>query len=421
MVDIKISEKVSPAFYDFWRASDKFLYKVLKGGRNSAKSTHISIRLVFNRMKYKSNALVVRKVANTIDTSVFEQLLWAIDYLGVSSYWRIKRSPLSLTYMPFGNRIIFRGADNPLKLKSIKTSAFPITDLWVEELAEFKMEEEVNIIVESILRAELPEGLRYNIFYSYNPPKRKNNWTNKKYNSQILLPNTFIHHSDYTTNPHLSQVSLDEIAAAQAKNIHKYKWTYLGEPIGGGVVPFSNLTFRTITDEEVRAFDNIRQGIDWGYASDPFVFGKLHYDKLRRKILLLDEIYEVKLSNREAAERIIVKGCHHTMTTADSAEPKSIAEMKTYGLRMSGAKKGPGSVVYGEKWLDDLDEIVIDPNRTPNAAREFESIDYQMDADGNMKNKLEEVDNHWIDLCRYALEHDMKVRKTAPVGKPSGY
>jgi PBSX family phage terminase large subunit len=406
-----MSEKILPAFRPFWSAEDKYLYKVLKGGRNSSKSTHISIRMIFNRMKYPTSGLVVRKVGNTIETSVFEQLLWAIDYLGVQRYWRVKRSPLELIYVPTGNKIIFRGADDPLKLKSIKISRFPITDLWVEELAEFKSEDEVDTIVKSVLRAELPPGLKYSIYFSYNPPKRKQNWVNKKYNTQFLPSNTLVHHSTYLDNPFVSQSFLEEAEEDKRRNEHKYRWIYLGEPIGGGVVPFSNLAFRPITDEEVRSFDNIRQGIDWGYAADPFAFVRLHYDKRRRRLFFIGEIYEIKLSNREAALRIISNGWNDVPITADSAEPKSIAEMKTYGIKISGAKKGPGSVEYGEKWLDDLEEIVIDYKRTPNVAKEFENIDYQMDKDGNIKSKLEDKDNHTIDATRYACEDDMKDRK----------
>jgi PBSX family phage terminase large subunit len=342
---------------------------------------------------------------------VFEQLCWAIDYLGVGHCWKATKSPLGLTYLPRSNRIIFRGADEPAKLKSIKTSKYPIAILWIEELSEFKTEEEVDTIVNSVLRAKLARGLKYSIFFSYNPPKRKQNWVNKKYNTRFIPDNVYVHHSTYLDNPHVSEAFMQEVTETKDKNEHKYRWIYLGEPIGGGVVPFDNLVFRDITDEEVRSFDNIRQGIDWGYAADPFAFVRLHYDKRRRRLFFIGEIYEIKLSNREAALRIISNGWNDVPITADSAEPKSIAEMKIYGLKISGAKKGPGSVEYGEKWLDDLEEIVIDYKRTPNIAKEFENIDYQMDKDGNIKSKLEDKDNHTIDATRYACEDDMKERK----------
>ncbi|MEK5354533.1 PBSX family phage terminase large subunit [Paenibacillus sp. FSL L8-0709] len=416
MQQIKLSEIVTPQFKSFWQASNshRYLRHVLKGGRGSAKSTHIGLKVVKDVMKYPVTALVIRKVARTLEESVFEQLKEAIEILGVSAYWRVLKSPLQLIYLPRGNKIIFRGADDPLKLKSIKVSKFPIAIMWIEELAEFKTEEEVTTIENSVLRAELPDGLFYAFYYSYNPPKRKQNWTNKKYESQFRQANTYVHHSTYLDNPHLSKAFLEEAAEAKTKGkIDKdglslrYKWEYLGEAIGSGVVPFDNLVFREITDDEIKSFDNIRQGIDWGYGVDPVSFGRWHYDKTRRRLYALDERFGVKISNRELAEWINARNYHDVVTTADNAEPKSIDEMKTYGIRIRGAKKGPGSVEYGEKWLDDLKEIVIDSKRTPHTAKEFEDIDYQTDADGNPRAKLEEKDNHSIDQCRYALESDM--------------
>ncbi|MEK5277669.1 PBSX family phage terminase large subunit [Paenibacillus sp. FSL H7-0735] len=416
MQQIKLSEIVTPQFKSFWQASNshRYLRHVLKGGRGSAKSTHIGLKVVKDVMKYPVTALVIRKVARTLEESVFEQLKEAIEILGVSAYWRVLKSPLQLIYLPRGNKIIFRGADDPLKLKSIKVSKFPIAIMWIEELAEFKTEEEVTTIENSVLRAELPDGLFYAFYYSYNPPKRKQNWTNKKYESQFRQANTYVHHSTYLDNPHLSKAFLEEAEEAKSKGkIDKdglslrYKWEYLGEAIGSGVVPFDNLVFREITDDEIKSFDNIRQGIDWGYGVDPVSFGRWHYDKTRRRLYALDERFGVKISNRELAEWINARNYHDVVTTADNAEPKSIDEMKTYGIRIRGAKKGPGSVEYGEKWLDDLKEIVIDSKRTPHTAKEFEDIDYQTDADGNPRAKLEEKDNHSIDQCRYALESDM--------------
>lgn len=411
MAEIKISDIINLNFREFWKVSKehKYLKYVLKGGRASAKSTHIGFRLIMDIMKYPVSALVVRKVGNTLSESVYEQLKECADILGVSQYFEFKVSPLQMVYKPRGNKIVFRGADDPNKIKSLKIAKYPVAILWIEELAEFKTEDEVTTIEQSVLRAELPEGLFYSFYYSYNPPKRKQSWVNKKYNTQFLPANTYVHHSTYLENPHISKETVEEAENLKERDNFKYRWIFLGEPIGSGVVPFSNLVFRTITDEEYNAFDNIRQGCDWGYATDPLAFVRLHYDKTRRRIFFMDEIYGVKIFNRELAEKMKKKGYDTTLTTADSAEPKSISEMKNeYGCNFKGAKKGPGSVEYGETWLDDLEEIVIDAKRTPNVAREFENIDYQTDKDGNPKAKLEDKDNHTIDATRYALEKDMK-------------
>ena len=407
----RISEIINKNFYEFWKVinSNNYLFHVLKGGRASAKSTHIAIWLVLALMKYPVTCLCIRKVGNTLAESVFEQLKEAIEILNVGHVWKIQKSPLQLIYIPRGNKFIFRGADDPAKIKSIKMSKFPIAFVWFEELAEFKTEEEVSTIVNSVLRAELPDGLTYKVIYSYNPPKRKQSWVNKKFETQFIPDNTYIHHSTYLENPHISKAFIEEANETKKNNEFKYRWEYLGEPIGSGVVPFSNLVFRTITDEEIASFDNIRQGNDFGYATDPMAFVRIHYDKKKRIIYFIDEIYGVKMSIRELASKIKSKGYDDFHVTCDSAEPRSIAELRELGIKALKAKKGPGSIEFGENWLDDLEAIVIDVKRTPNVAREFENIDYQTDKDGNIRPKLEDKDNHSIDSTRYALELDMKL------------
>ena len=306
--------------------------------------------------------------------------------------------------------MVFRGAQHPERIKSLKDSRFPFAVAWVEELAEFRTEEEVTTITNSLLRGELDEGLQYKFFFTYNPPKRKQSWVNKKYGTQFVSGNTFVHHSTYFDNPFIAKEFIKEAEETKKKNEMKYRWEYMGEAIGSGITPFNNLEFRDITDEEVANFDNIRNGLDFGYATDPLAFVRWHYDKKHNGIYAIDEFYGQKISNRQAANWIKSRGYQSDRIAADSAEPKSIAELHgDYNLpNVYGVKKGPDSVEFGERWLDDLDFICIDPKRTPNIAREFESIDYQVDRDGNPKPRLEDKDNHAIDATRYAFADDMR-------------
>lgn len=405
-------EKIKPSFYSVARATmnPEILHIACKGGRGSGKSSDIAILLTILIKAFPVNAVCIRKTDNTLEQSVYEQLKWAISELGLTSEFKFNKSPLRITYVPRGNYIVFRGAQNPERIKSLKDSRFPFAIGWIEELAEFKTEDEVKTITNSLLRGELADGLFYKFFYSYNPPKRKHSWVNKKYESRFQPENTFVHASTYKDNPFIAKEFIEEAEATRERSEQRYRWEYLGEAIGSGVAPFENLVFRKITDEEIARFDNIRQGNDFGYANDPLAFVRWHYDKKKRVIYAIDEIYGVKISNRELAERIREKGYQSQMITCDSAEPKSIDELK---LQLNiplvqGAKKGPDSREYGERWLDDLDAIVIDPERTPNIAREFESADYAVDRDGNPKPKLEEVNDHTIDATRYAFEDDMR-------------
>lgn len=410
----KLSEFLPTAFHPVWRASiaEDILHIVCKGGRGSGKSSDVAHIIVQLLMRLAVNAVGIRKVDNTIETSIFEQMKWAINEQGVSHLFKINKSPMRITYLPRGNYMIFRGAQDPTRIKSLKSANFPFAIAWLEELAEFKTEEEITTITNSLLRGELDDGLFYKFFYTYNPPKRKQSWVNKKYESSFQPKNTFVHKSTYLDNPFISKQFIEEAEATKKRNELRYKWEYLGEAIGSGVVPFDNLEVEAgcITDEMVKMFDNIRQALDFGYGPDPLAFVRWHYDKKKNGIYALDEHYGQKISNREVAKWIKSKGYESEEITADSAEPKSIDELrKEHDIRrIRGAKKGPDSVEYGEQWLDDLDFICIDPLRTPNIAREFENIDYQTDKDGNPKPRLEDKDNHTIDATRYAFERDMK-------------
>ncbi|ATP40708.1 PBSX family phage terminase large subunit [Solibacillus sp. R5-41] len=434
---VSIKSILTEQFKPFWRASraKEHLRYVLKGGRGSGKSFHIPMRILLDIMEYPVSALGIRKVQNTILKSVYANFKAAANIMGVRDDFRFVDSKLEITYLGRGNKIYFAGADDPEKIKSIKDADFPLAIVWFEELAEFKSEDDVTTIENSILREEL-EGkifsqaerqqaypFDYSFYYSYNPPKRKQSWVNKKYEGSFIDANTYVHHSTYLGNPHLSKKFIEEAENVKRNKPLKYRWEYMGEAIGSGVVPFDNLQVKagSITDEMAKSFDNIRNGIDYGYATDPLAFVRWHYDKKKNGIYAIDEVYGVKISNRELSNKLHAKGYENDRIAAESAEPKSNAELKNeLGIkRLYTVKKGPDSVEYGEEWLDDLDFICIDPLRTPNIAKEFENIDYQTDRDGNPLPRLEDKDNHTIDATRYAFEEDMKTNTKLKVSNKS--
>lgn len=416
MTSIRLSELLPKKFHDVWRAakSKEILNVVCSGGRGSGKSSNVAHIITQLLMRYPVNAVGIRKIDNTLEQSIYEQMKWAIEEQKVSHLFRFNKSPLKITYLPRGNYMVFRGAQYPERIKSLKDSRFPFAIAWVEELAEFRTEDEVTTITNSLLRGELGENLQYKFFFTYNPPKRKQSWVNKKYGTQFISGNTFVHHSTYLDNPFIAKEFIKEAEETKKKNEMKYRWEYLGEAIGSGITPFNNLQFRKITDEEVANFDNIRNGNDFGYATDANAFVRVHYDKKRRGIYIFDELYKHQLSNRKLAEWIKEKGYENDEIFADCADPRSIAELKNdFGIsKIKGVKKGPDSVEFGERWLDDLDFICIDPKRTPKTAFEFENIDYQTDRDGNPKPRLIDKDNHSIDAVRYAMSEDMRSNKT---------
>lgn len=403
---VRLTDLIAPAFYDLHYDIKQGLhthYK-LKGGRGSTKSSFISVEIIKGMMEDPdANAVCYRKVGNTLQESVYEQLLWAIDALQVSHLWRANLTPLRLTYIPTGQRIIFRGMDDPNKAKSIKIRKGYFKYIWLEERAELDGEEDERKVLQSLMRG----GSKFIVFYSWNPPKSINNWVNQ----DVLYSreDTIVHHSDYRSVPKdwLGEQFLIEAEHLKEMKPKAYEHEYLGIAIGTGGQVFDNVVTRKITAEELAHFDRLRNGLDWGYAADPFAFIQSHYDKTHRRLFIFGEIYQVKLSNRKAALQMIKMNPDNKLTIADSAEPKSVADLRELGINIKGAVKGPGSVEYGIKFLQDLEAIVIDPVRCPNATREFNGYELERDKNGNFKGSYPDKDNHAIDAVRYSLEDDM--------------
>ena len=424
VIQKRISDFLPPAFYSLWRAAmdPSKLNIVEKGGRGSGKSSDIAHVIVQLLMREPVNAVAIRAVENTVRLSVFEQLKWAIEEQGVSHLWKQTKNPMQLTYLPRGNYITFRGAQDPERIKSLKDSRFPFAIAWIEELAEFKKESDVTTITNSLLRGELPEGCHYKFFYSYNPPKRKQSWVNKKYNSSMLPDNTVVHHTTYLDNPFVAKEFKIEAEAAKKTNERRYRWEYMGETVGSGVEPFDNLKIikNYITDDLLDTMDTFVNGLDFGFANDQLAFVRWAYDERHRTIYAVDELYKLQLSNRKCAQWLKCHGYQYQLIYCDSDEPKSIAELREYGIsKARPAKKGPDSVEFGERWLEDLDAIIIDPVRTPSIAWEFENIDFATDRNGEPQARLEDKNNHTIDATRYAFYDIMRRAKVRVKAKPS--
>lgn len=408
---VNLSSVIAPPFAPVHNdiKQSKHTHYWLKGGRGSTKSSFISVELPLSMMRDAvngvcSHAIVFRRYGVTLRESVYEQLIWAINALGVSHLWQAGVSPMQIVYIPTGQKIIFRGADDATKVKSVKVGKGYIKYAWFEEVNEFENAEKIRSINQSVLRG----GADFFVFYSFNPPKSARNWVNQYV--QIERDDTLVHHSNYLGVPPewLGEQFIAEAEHLKAVKPEAYKHEYLGEVTGTGGEVFDNITLRKITDDEIKIFDNLRRGIDWGYAADPFAYNVGHYDKTRRRLYLYFEIDKVRLSNRAAADMVLKEAGTTGRITCDSAEPKSIDEVKGYGLRVIGAKKGPDSVEYGIKWLQDLEEIIIDPERCPETAREFSSYELDRDREGNFKAGFPDHDNHHIDAVRYACEDDMK-------------
>lgn len=402
MSDIRLSQVIGSSFYGV--AHDVFqhghTHYDLSGGRGSLKSSTVSILvpllLVHNP---GTHALVLRKVGNTIRDSVYAQYIWAIGELGMAAYWEAKVSPMELIYKPTGQKIMFRGADDPMKIKSIKVPFGYIAITHFEEKDQFAGRAEIRTILQSTMRG----GSVYWNFESYNPPISRDNWANK--DSLEDRPDRLLHKSTYLDAPPewLGQQFIDEAEHLKETDERAYQHEYLGIPVGTGGNVFDNLDLREITDDEISHFDRIYQGVDWGWFPDPFAFIRVHYDRQRETIYFIDEIYGNKMSNETTAGIIKSRKYTDAYITCDSAEHKSTADFRSFGLPAKDAIKGPGSVDYGMKWLQRR-KIVIDRKRTPYAYDEFVNYEYERNKDGDIISGYPDANNHLIDATRYALE-----------------
>ena len=402
-------------------SAGRYMFVNLPGGRGSGKSSYVSLEIVSQIMKDEtglSNCLIVRKWAVALRGSCYAQIKWAIDTLGVSDRWTSTLNPMEFRYET-GQVIRLSGLDDPGKLKSLKPTRGFFRFLWLEEFSEIEGEPELRNLQQSALRG----GDVFTVFRSFNPPISAANWANQYItrpdDRSVTLRTTF---HDVPVS-WLGQPFLDEAARLKLVNEKAYQNEYEGLAVGNGSEVFPNLEIRKIDDDEYQRQEYVYNGVDFGFAVDPAVFIRVSYDRKRDTILFLDELYKTGLSNKALYDLIVENGLdkwgkvhgyispfggsfvpERSPVICDCAEPKSVADLRGLGLNAIPCTKFPGCVERRVKWLQHR-KIVIDPARTPNAAREFQNYCYETDKrTGEIRSSLPDKDNHTIDAAAYALD-----------------
>lgn len=404
------AKDIGKAFVDLYRDIEerKHYEYWLEGGRGSIKSSFWS-ELVAEILENNENmcALLIRKVGNTLKDSVFSQMQWGIDKLAetypeVGKHWKATKSPLEIKNENTGQIIYFRGADDPVKIKSIKPPKGKYIGIVVyEEFDQMNGMNEVGTIDRSVIRG----GEDFIMLRVYNTPTSSQHFVNKE--KRIPKADRLVHRSSYLDVPRewLGSKFFDEAEYMKSVNERQWRNVYLGEETGTGGNVFENVELREITDSEIETFDYIYMGLDFGWFPDPLAWTKMCYNPAQKTLYIFDEFVVNKMSNADVWEYLTKeKGVtNNDMIIADSAENKSIGDFKSYGALMYGAEKGAGSVDYSMKWLASLTKIVIDPERCPTSAEEFSTYEYMQDKDGNYISGYVDADNHCIDSVRYAL------------------
>lgn len=402
---IQLTDIIAPAFYPVhWDILDgKHTYYDLYGGRGSTKSSFISTEIVFGMMQDAergifSNGIVFRKVEKYIRESVYEQIAWAIDALGVTDLWKATLSPMQFIYLPTGQKITFRGLDKAKRTKSIKTKRGWYKYLWFEELDEFAGIEEIRNVQQSVLRG----GSEFVVFKSFNPPISRSNWANVYVNEP--REDSFRHKSDYLSVPEdwLGEQFIADAEHLKATNERAYLHEYMGEPVGLGTNVFDLLEIREITDEEIQTYQSIYQGQDFGWWPDPKAFIRAAYIPNKEKVVLLDELGGCKIRNSEMARMIQDKGYDDYALMCGVDEQESIVDLRDAGIPARSAIVTPGSRKYTFEWLQ-CRTIVIDPARTPRAYKEIIEYEHELDGNGEVIADYPDGNDHYIDALRYAI------------------
>lgn len=402
---INLPDVVGKGYGTFWRFKGR--YRVCKGSRASKKSKTTALWFIVNMMKYpQSNTLVVRKTFRTLKDSCFTELKWAVHRLGVDEWWDFKQSPLEATYKPTGQKIYFRGLDDPLKVTSITVDVGVLCWAWLEEAYEVMKEDDFNILDESI-RGGVPEGsgLFKQWTITFNPWNERH-WLKKRFFDNPD-EDTLALTTNYMCNEWLDAADIKVFEDMKKRNPRRYAVAGLG---GWGIVDglvyenWKEEAFDHTSDEFKAEHPNLIScfGLDFGYTNDPSTLFCGLLDQKNKQLFVFDEMYEKGLSNKKIADKVNEMGYGKERITADSAEPKSIDELKSLGLRVKGAAKGKDSVKNGIQWIQDL-EIIIHP-RCVNFITEISNYTWDTDKFGTKLNVPIDDFNHLMDAMRYALE-----------------
>ena len=397
---IHLPNVIGKGYGSFWRFKGR--YRAVKGSRRSKKSKTMALWVIYHMMKHpQANTLVVRKTYRTLKDSCFTELKWAIKRFGVQHLWSVKESPLEMTYIPTGQKIYFRGLDDPLKVTSIAVEIGVLCWMWIEEAYEITSEDDFDTLVESML-GDCPEDLWKQVTLTFNPWSDRT-WIKKRF-FDVEDPDILALTTNYLCNEWLSDDDRKEFDRMRHNNPRRYNVAGLGNwGVVDGLV-YERWTEQAFTMQDLPKDAQSAFGLDFGYTNDPTALFCGFFSLEERRLYVWDELYKKGLSNKAIYEEITRMGYAKENITGDSAEPKSIDELKGYGLRIRGAGKGKKgfSVNEGIQWIQDL-EIIIHP-RCVNFLLEISLYSWKKDKFGNAMNEAEDDNNHLMDAMRYALE-----------------
>ncbi len=394
-------EKYDPVFNDI--LDHKYTHYTMYGGRGGTKSSFIGIAIILLMTQPENknvHAVVFRKTGNTLRDSVYAQICASISLLELDACFKTTVSPMEITYLPTGQKILFRGVDMPEKIKSIKAPFGYFGVTWFEELAQYHGREEIRMILQSTMRGK---GGRFWNFESFNPPISRDNWANEELLKE--QPRRLVTKTSYLDVPveWLSEEFMNEAEDLKQSNPRAYEHEYLGVPTGTGGNVFENVKTEEIPQSVINTFDNVLNGVDWGYYPDPWTFNRVYFDRAARVLYIFYEDEAKKKSPRETVDRVKKQIRDGDIVTCDSRE-ENCADYRAFGISARAAIKGPDSRKYSYEWLQSLNAIWIDPVRCPLTLKEFNNYEYERDKANEIISGYPDGNDHHIDAVRYATE-----------------
>ena len=403
----KLTDIVGGGYGTFWRFTGR--YRVVKGSRSSKKSVTMALWTIYNIMKHQqANMLVIRKTYRTIKDSCYAQLKWAIHRFGVDAFFLCKESPLEITYLPTGQKIFFRGLDDPLKVTSITVETGVLCWLWIEEAYEITKETDFDTLDESV-RGKLPQDLFKSVTLTFNPWNDRH-WIKARFfdkkDPEVLAMTT-----NYLMNEFLDESDRKIFERMKVENPRRYNVAGLGEwGVVDGLV-YENWEEQLFDWQKVSAMPDVESafGLDFGYTNDPTALFCGLISNNQKTLWVFDELYQKALTNEMIANKVKDMGYAKELITADSAEPKSIEELRRLGIRrIKAAEKGKDSIINGIQKIQDY-HIIVHP-RCVNFLTEISCYAWDKDKFGNAVNKPIDDYNHLMDAMRYALENKIHKR-----------
>jgi len=408
-VRVDLPSVIGKGYGTFWRSKKRYI--PIKGSRGSKKSTTTAMKIIYKMMEYPlANALCVRRYDVTHKDSTYAQLKWAINRLGVAHLWKASLSPLQIEYIPTGQKILFRGMDDPQSIASITLEKGFICFVWIEEAFQITKESDFDKLDLSI-RGELPPGYFKQFILTFNPWD-SHHWLKKRF-FDAPDDDTLALTTNYMCNEFLGQDDLAVYERMKRTSPRRYAVEGLGDwGITEGLI-YENWEVKNF-DWQWKLFneyDNYGQlvytprfGMDFGFSIDPTTVICILTSVERKEIWIFDEIYRYRMSNADIVKAVREKELHKQKIVADSEDPRTINELQLLGLnRIVGAKKGPDSVRAGIQKLQDY-KIYVHPT-CENTIRELSNYCWKKDKfDNPMPVPAPDGYDHLLDALRYATE-----------------